>query len=204
MYNPWEGQGAQAVAAGSAALRHGEAHCALVGGCDVKTHELGSIALEQQGVFRSWRQHGAGCIPGEGAAFLVLEDETVARTRSARVYARLRDCVVKTVAVHATRSRVYADALRPLVQAGSCVCVSAGDGDTALADAETDALRGLECSVTVVARPKAQLGNLFAAAAALQVGLGAALIRDGRVGSRVVANCFGYGSAQAAFLLERS
>jgi 3-oxoacyl-[acyl-carrier-protein] synthase II len=203
VYTPWEGQGAQAIAAGMAALCHGEARCALVGGCDVKTHELGFIALEQQGVFRSWRQHGTGCIPGEGAAFLVLEHETPARARGARVYARLRGCALKTVAARATRSRVYADALRPLVQRESCICVSAGDGDTALADAETDALRGLECAATVVARPKAQLGNLFAAAAALQVGLGAAFLRNGSRGSSLVANCFGYGSEQAAFLLER-
>jgi 3-oxoacyl-[acyl-carrier-protein] synthase II len=204
VYNPWEGQGAQAIAAGIASLCHGEARCALVGGCDVKTHELGFIALQQQGVFRSWREHGAGTIPGEGAAFLVLEHETTARARGARIYARLQNCELKTVAANATRSHVYADTLRPLVQAEPCACVSAADRDAALADAETVALRSLECTVTVVARPKAQLGNLFAAAAALQVGLAAAFLRDSRRDSRGIANCFGYGSEQAAFLLEQA
>ena len=48
--------------------------------------------------------------------------------------------------------------------------------------------------------PKPQAGNLFAAAAPLQVALGALLARQGTC--RVLANCFGHGSEQAAFVLE--
>jgi len=202
VYNPWEGQGAQAIVAGAAAICHGEAQCALVGGCDVKTHELGFIALQQQGVFRSWQERGAGCVPGEGAAFLVLESEATAWARGAQIYARLHDWAFMSAGADAARARIYAELLRPLAQAEPCECVAAGDGDTELADAETSALRGLECNVNVAVRPKAQLGNLFAAAAPLQVGLAATFVRDGSRGSRVVANCFGYGSEQAAFLLE--
>ena len=44
VYNPWEGQGAQALAAGISAIERGDVPCALVGGSDVKTHELGFIA----------------------------------------------------------------------------------------------------------------------------------------------------------------
>ncbi|HYG33716.1 MAG TPA: beta-ketoacyl synthase N-terminal-like domain-containing protein, partial [Clostridia bacterium] len=75
IYTPWEGQGAQAILAGMRALRAGDARCALVGGCDVKTHELAFASLQQHGLFDSWRKDGQGVVPGEGAAFLVLETE---------------------------------------------------------------------------------------------------------------------------------
>ena len=60
VYTPWEGQGAQAIAAGIRAIRRGDVPCALVGGCDVKTHELALVSLQQLGVFGSWIQHGRG------------------------------------------------------------------------------------------------------------------------------------------------
>jgi hypothetical protein len=44
------------------------------------------------------------------------------------------------------------------------------------------------------------LGDLFAAAAPLQVALAALLA--GQLGQPVLANCFGHGTEQAAFLLE--
>ena len=40
VYTPWEGHGAQAIAAGMRAVADGEVPCAVVGGCDVKTHAL--------------------------------------------------------------------------------------------------------------------------------------------------------------------
>jgi hypothetical protein len=61
-------------------------------------------------------------------------------------------------------------------------------------------LNGLRAIPSCVLRPKPCVGNLFAAAAALQVALGALLVE--RLGGRVLANCFGHGSEQAAFLLE--
>jgi hypothetical protein len=51
-------------------------------------------------------------------------------------------------------------------------------------------------------RPKLHLGNIFAAAAAVQVGLAAELAGRGESGRPVLADCFGYGSEQASFALE--
>ncbi len=74
IYTPWEGQGAQAIEGGFRAIQSGQARCAVVGGCDVKTHELAFITLEQQGLFETWRTEKRGVVPGEGAVFLVLEE----------------------------------------------------------------------------------------------------------------------------------
>ena len=96
VYTPWEGQGARAIEAGVRAIRQGRAACALVGGCDVKTHEFSFISLQQLGVFDSWRDQGRGIVPGEGAAFLVLENESAARDRGGRMYARFARCSFAT------------------------------------------------------------------------------------------------------------
>jgi len=53
-------------------------------------------------------------------------------------------------------------------------------------------------------RPKAHLGNLFAAAAAVQVALAAVLAKRAENDGAVLAHCFGYGSEQAAFVLEKA
>jgi len=213
VYNPWEGQGAQAIAAGMRAIECGDAQCAVVGGCDVKAHELGYIALQQHGVFRSWQEQGNGCVPGEGAAFLVLEEESLAAVRGARIYARLAAVSCRSVDSRAGRSGTYENLLRSLLTesggrgsdpgpfvAAPATIVSSDDGDLKLGSAEVDALARVGLDARDAVRPKACTGNLFAAAAALQVGLGAALAE--RYGT-TLANCFGYGREQAAFLLER-
>ena len=53
-----------------------------------------------------------------------------------------------------------------------------------------------------IIRPKTQVGNLYAAAAALQVGLAAELARRRGGGSRVLANCIARFCGPAAFVLE--
>ena len=69
-------------------------------------------------------------------------------------------------------------------------------GPTRTSSAERQALADAGIDDTDTLEPKRHTGNLFAAAAALQVGLAAA--RPGKV----LANCFGYGAEQAAFVLE--
>jgi 3-oxoacyl-[acyl-carrier-protein] synthase II len=220
IYTPWEGQGALAIEAGLRAVAEEDARCALVGGCDVRTHELAFLALEQLGLFRSWRENGTGVIPGEGAVFLVLENEAGAVARNARRYARVVGCGLGTAGKGTRLAESCGEVLRklgavvgPLTPAlsprergrGAADCLSAlvGAGDDgALSPAEEmAALRGLGVTWRAVIHPKRQAGNLFAAAAALQVSLGALLCEQ--LGGRVLANCFGYGSEQAAFVLEK-
>ncbi|MFI5379305.1 MAG: beta-ketoacyl synthase N-terminal-like domain-containing protein [Tepidisphaerales bacterium] len=265
IYNPWEGQGAQAIAAGIDAIRDGDAACVLAGGCDVKTHELGLIALKQWGVLDSWREYGHGSIPAEGAVFLVLESQRRAAERGARVYARIAE--VRMASVNGSREEAYrqlvggeggavspkppiaardggcmtesAGPLRMALEGQECpslshsmtdtnvcptdiwqghrrkchgpcdgpigersarcdVLVAGGDGDVPLREAEDRVLAEGPTFERII-RPKEHAGNLFAAAAAMQVAMAAVLAKDG---SRVVAHCFGHGSEQAVFVLE--
>jgi 3-oxoacyl-(acyl-carrier-protein) synthase len=205
IYTPWEGQGACAIAAGVRAIRRGDVPCALVGGCDVKTHEISFIGLQQNCAFESWRQHGHGATPGEGAAFLVLEDEEFAVRRAATIYARLRDFCIQPRRNHVPRVNVFAKILERLGPPQDAVLIAAADGDCHLAEKERLACGQANYDPSNVFRPKEHLGNLYAGAAAVQVGLAASLVGQSAKNQTphpAVANCFGLGDEQAAFVLE--
>ncbi|MGA2240602.1 MAG: beta-ketoacyl synthase N-terminal-like domain-containing protein [Verrucomicrobiota bacterium] len=203
IYTPWEGQGAQAVEAAIRALECGEAHCALAGGCDVKTHELAFLSLEQHGLFASWRQNHTGMAPGEGAVFLVLETADRAAARGARVHAQVSGFSLCTHQSGASRADTCVNALEKLNLPPEPLgaMVTADNGDVSAGDDEQRALAVLHLTAPTVISPKKQVGDLFAAAAGLQIGLAALLAARGA--GRVLANCFGHGSEQAAFVLEK-
>lgn len=231
IYTPWEGQGAQAIEAGVRAILVGRARCALVGGADSKAHELAFIALQQQGVFRSWTQTRAGSAPAEGAVFLVLEDESAAAARGARIYARLTHCAFQSCRDSVPRKDTMTQVLRQLPSMAFDAFVSASDGDEPSRADEANALASANIKAQPAICPKSRLGNLFAAAAPAQVALGALLVYQRGRSQRpsggtlrtsqsdlpfrstlnsqlstspgpVLANCFGHGSELAAFVLE--
>lgn len=201
VYTPWEGQGAQAISAGVQAVAGGEVPCAVVGACDVKTHWLSFISLQQMGLFESWMQHDAGIVPGEGACFLVLEERTRAIRRGARIYASVRACATRSMAKGLRLADTLAHVLRGM-QASQPLVVAAGDGDPAFSQAERTAIETVFPDRREQLCPKAHLGNLFAAAAAVQVALAAAWAARQSAGVPILAHCFGAGSEQAAFALE--
>jgi 3-oxoacyl-[acyl-carrier-protein] synthase II len=199
IYNPWEGQGAQAIARGIAAIRRGEVPCALVGGCDAKTHELSFISLEIAGAFRSWREQGRGTVPGEGAAFLVLEHAGCARRRGARVLARVETMALQTtpppLPASAAVRALFEAALAGAATHARLLHVSGEDGSGEAEAAEAAAFRAFGLRPAEALKPKT-------AAAPFQVGLAAGLAADAAPGTRVVATCVGHGSQQAAFVLS--
>ena len=79
--------------------------------------------------------------------------------------------------------------------------IAAGDGDVAVSQAERAALERSGIEPATVLHPKAHLGNAFAAAAAVQVGLAAELASRGETRT-VLADCFGFGTEQGSFVVE--
>ena len=202
VYTPWEGNGAQAIAAGIRAIKRGEVTCALVGGCDVKTRELSFINLQQLGIFDSWSRYGTGCIPGEGAAFLVLEDEETASKRGKKAHARISDYRFGSIGGKVQ----LLDTLYSIVSGfginNSLKIIAAGDGDVNILENEKQALERSGHGSEQFIKPKSHIGNLFAAAAAVQVGLGAELASRKNESQKIMANCFGHGSEHGSFILE--
>jgi 3-oxoacyl-[acyl-carrier-protein] synthase II len=169
----------------------------------VKTHELAFLSLEQQGLFASWQQNRAGMAPGEGAVFLVLETADRAADRGARVYARVSGFSLHTHPPGASRADTYGKVLEGLNRSPESLgaLVAADNGDVAAGEDERQALSARQITASTIIKPKKQAGDLFAAAAGLQIGLAALLAERGS--GRVLANCFGHGSEQAAFVLEK-
>jgi 3-oxoacyl-(acyl-carrier-protein) synthase len=200
IYTPWEGQGARAIQAGFRAVRTGRVPCAVVGGCDTKSNTFGFVSLQQLGVFRSWKEHGTGTVPGEGAAFLVLESARSARARGATIYCRLADCSAGTVCTedHADKCAAVMTALGP---DRPDLLVAAGDGQDELHQRERRAIEEL-CPRAQVIYPKKHLGDLFAAAAAVQIALAARTVSLAGPKAVAWANCFGHGSEVASFAME--
>jgi 3-oxoacyl-[acyl-carrier-protein] synthase II len=200
VYTPWEGQGARAIVAGVMAIRSGRVQCALVGGCDAKAHVLGFISLQQQGVFRSWRETGSGTIPGEGAAFLVLENEESARARGANIYARITGWDVRTKQDQNTNGDLF-EVMASLGSTCPSAVIAGADSSPEEREVELKAIADMGGSATRIMHPKDHVSNIFAAAAALQVSLAAQSCRSlGR--GFVWANCLGHGSELGSFSLE--
>ena len=201
IYTPWEGQGAQAVEAGIRALQAGDARCVLAGGCDVKTHELAFATLEQQGLFDSWRKSGKGIVPGEGAVFLVLELSQIALARGARVYGQVSRFSLRSHTHGEDKSQTRAEVLHHLEIAGGLGTVlNSANGDEDWDQEEEKILEAARISPDVMFHPKKQIGDLFAAAGVLQIALGVLAVEQSK--KRVLVNCFGHGSEQAAFVLD--
>ncbi|MBK7264531.1 MAG: beta-ketoacyl-[acyl-carrier-protein] synthase family protein [Rubrivivax sp.] len=185
-----------AVAIGEAmrAVQRGEVDLALAGGSEAlivpgvvaawqAMQTLAAFAPGQAGrACRPFAADRAGFVLGEGAAFLVLESETRARARGARVWARLLGYGLGSDASHLTKpdaagqARALRAALREagLNPADVGYCNAHGTatkiGDVvetdALATVWGDALPGLQVSST-----KALHGHLLGAAGALEAAI---------------------------------
>jgi 3-oxoacyl-[acyl-carrier-protein] synthase II len=95
VFNPWAGKTAQAVGEGMRAIQQGEIDCAVVGGCDSKSHFIGFLTftklglLSKKGISCPFDKRRDGIILSEGACILILEDWDNAVSRNRKPYAEL-------------------------------------------------------------------------------------------------------------------
>ena len=135
----------------------------------------------------------------------MLESQAGAEDRAAQISAHLvdygtcsrRDDSILTECYHAILSKWKDNAYRLGIMAS-------GDGAASIRQAEDEVMSQLQFKPKMMVRPKAHLGNLFAAAAPVQVALAAALVEGNEEVDGVLATCFGFGSEQAAFLVDNS
>ncbi|MCP4711059.1 MAG: hypothetical protein GY869_20765 [Planctomycetes bacterium] len=202
VYTPWEGHGVQAIVAGIRAIRRGRTPCALVGGCDVKTHMFSFINMQQLGLFDSWRRHGQGSVPAEGAGFLILEGEREAVNRGAKIYARFCDYKIESLNKQANIYDIYSSIYSSLEKKDVDFVTAASDGEAEIVEAENKLFTQYGMESATFQHPKRYLGNLYAAAAVVQVGLTAESMHrhNYQLG---LTNCFGAGCEQGSFVLEK-
>jgi len=102
VFNPWSSKTAQAIGEGMRAIQHGEIDCAVVGGCDSKSHYIGFLTfsklemLSKKGISRPFDKERDGIILSEGACMLILEELEKAESRRAKIYAVLAGYAVAT------------------------------------------------------------------------------------------------------------
>ena len=203
VYTPWQGQGAQAIVSGIRAISRGEASCALVGGCDVRTRELSFVNLQQLGMFESWKRYGKGAIPGEGAVFILLESERCAIARNRKCYARICHYAMRSVNSGVVLAKELTRLVSQLdISQQPAAVIAAGDGDVFVAEAESEAMERAGLKPQKLLRPRAVIGDLYAASATAQLAIGARLAGELTARQTILVNCFGCGSEQGCFILE--
>ena len=201
VYTPWEGQGAQAIAAGNP--------------CDPPRRRAlrtrGWLRREkprhhdgQPSAIRGLRLLDAstarGRSPGRGLPSLCSKTRRgrpSGRPASTLGYVRVPSARWQAGRLSEAMTQMFSSAQitqRPRM-------IAAGDGDVPMSHAEEDAMRQSGIEPSMILHPKAHLGNTFAAAAAIQVGLAAALASQTRCPA-VLASCAGFGTELGCFVLE--
>jgi 3-oxoacyl-[acyl-carrier-protein] synthase II len=194
--------GITAIGRAYRAIRGGEATVAVAGGFDDATSWWSMTKFDALGVMsasndlgetacRPYDRDRDGFVPGEGAAFVVLEDDATARERGATVYAEVAGLGagfdVDGLVTPSPDGKALAWAIEgALGEAGlspGAVDYVAADGcATPLGDAsEAAALRsafGAAASRIAASSVKAATGNLVAGSGALSVAVAALAIRQ--------------------------
>lgn len=194
--------GNHALADGMDLIRHGEADVMVVGGCEGSINEMGigSFAAmralsrdfvdEPHRASRPFDADRSGFVMGEGAGVLILERESHARARGARIYAEVagagRTCDAHHITAPDPNATQAARCMRlALERAGvnpeEVDYINAHGTGTQLNDAgETRAIRGAlgaAADGVSVSSTKSMTGHLLAGAAAIEAVVSALAIR---------------------------
>lgn len=170
MVTQQEASGEVAVAAAIDLVESGAVERCLAGAGDELTPELHAVLRDvgalSSGRPRAYDASADGCVPGEGAAVLVLERESVARARGVRPWARLGAAVEFSVPapLHGwpTDGAALAARLAPAL-AGAALVVGAAAGIPALDRVEAASLAASLAPGVPVIAPRTVLGHFGSA-----------------------------------------
>ena len=194
VFNPWPGNAAQAIVSGARAISWGEVDCALVGGCDCKTHFIGFLTLSQMGLLSPageccpFDRGRDGLVPGEGAAVLVLEEMDGARRRGASIYAEIcgfgEETDIRSPSLYPTRADVLRNVMAKALQDAAAgpgdidgiFCSAGGHPEGDLSEAE--AIAELFDPAPPLHSLKGLCGDMLAGAPSFALGLAAFALRN--------------------------
>lgn len=185
--------GLDAVAWGAEQVRSGRAEAVLAGGTDAPLSALTLEVFNAAGVLTRWAGPPArasrpfdklrsGLVLGEGAAIVVIEEESAARARGAHIYARVLGHARSTEAAHLKQAdpagtivaRVMAEALRQSDLAPRDIDYISAHGN-AMRDydiAETNGIKrvfGPAAWSTPASSLKSMCGQALSASSAMQI-----------------------------------
>lgn len=194
--------GANAIGHGAELIRKRHADCVLTGGFEALT-ELTFVGFDCLQALstrdcRPFDVHRDGLMLGEGAAFLVLENEEAARERGARILCRLSGYGHSTDLHHLTQPDPQGTALVAAMQAAlkqagitpsAIGYLNAHGTATPMNDgAETAAYAaafGPELSTLRVSSTKAALGHSLGAAGAIEAVLAILALQEGQAAPQI-------------------
>lgn len=180
-------------------LRSGDCDAVLAGATDASLTPLVLHSYRNMGALSACPDPASACKPfdrrrdgflvGEGAALLMIEPESAARRRGARVYGSVLSVLLATDPAHVTRptpsGRPLERALRAALERAETrpevvdYVLAHGTG-TPLGDAaEAAALRSVFGEAAPVGATKPRLGHLLGASAAVEAALLFLALRDG-------------------------
>ena len=168
----------------------GGAEASLIPSSLKMVHALGVISdsffLEPNSASRPFDRHREGYVPAEGACMLVIEDETQARNRGRRPYARVIGFAERTDFRHPTKTSVefiFETMCRALEAASAPTetigWVNAHATSTRVGDAiEAEAIHALFGNDVWTSAPKSLTGHLLGASGAFEAAFSALSLQD--------------------------
>jgi len=190
--------GASALVQACRMVASGAVSCCLAGGAEASlvpsnlkmVQALGVVSdsffLEPNSASRPFDRRREGYVSAEGACMLVIEDETKARERGCRPYARIIGFAERTDFRHPTKTSVefIVETMRGALEAASTPTeaigwVNAHATSTRVGDAiEAEAIHTLFGSNVWTSAPKSLTGHLLGASGAFEAAFSALSLRD--------------------------
>jgi 3-oxoacyl-(acyl-carrier-protein) synthase len=193
--------GLACIGYGARAIRSGKSDVLLAGGteaivtpftitaCDLEGITEPGNKLAEDGCYRPFDQNRNGCVPGEGAVFLILEERKHAMARNAGIYCEVtgfgnvnEPCRPRFLPRDPEKglSRAMTAAMKEAKTYPENIDLIMADAlGTQWADySESVAIRKTINHNVLVSAPKSMCGHLYGAAGALDTALAALSIRD--------------------------